>query len=81
MSQTLRPSRDTDQVLCEVGIDVPVAHGVGICQRVAGNRAAKTQMVAWTIAREDKLRCRAGFHARSIARRRDIDTDQGTKTA
>jgi hypothetical protein len=27
------------------GIDAPFAHGVGVGQRIAGNRAAKTQMV------------------------------------
>ena len=37
--------RDADQVLCEVGIDPPVAHRVGIGQGVAGDRTAETEMV------------------------------------
>lgn len=41
----IEPPRDADEVLGEVGVDAPVAHGVGVRQGVAGNRAAETQMV------------------------------------
>src|SRR5271157_2603765 len=41
----IEPPRDDDEVLGEVGVDAPVAHGVGVRQGVAGNRAAETQMV------------------------------------
>src|SRR6516165_5235311 len=41
----IEPPCDADQMLREVGIDAPVAHGVSVGQGIAGNRAAKTQMV------------------------------------
>ena len=40
-----RPPRDADQMLCEVGIDPPIAHRVGIGQGVASDGAAETQMI------------------------------------
>ena len=53
----IKPPRDADQVLGEVGIDAPVAHGVGIGQRVAGDVAAETQMVEL-----GRLRTKASFN-------------------
>src|ERR1039457_56864 len=41
----IEPPRDAYQLLCEVGIDAPVAHRVGISQGVAGDRTAENEMV------------------------------------
>jgi hypothetical protein len=41
----IEPPRNADQMLREVGIDASVAHGVGVGQGIAGNRAGKPQMV------------------------------------
>jgi hypothetical protein len=44
-------------VLREVGMDTPIAHGVGIGQRIAGNHAAETQMV-----QPGRLRTKTSFN-------------------
>ena len=37
--------RDADQALREVGVDAPVAHGVGIGQRIARDRRANAEVI------------------------------------
>ena len=78
----IEPPRDADEVLGEVGVDAPVAHGVGVRQGVAGNRAAETQMVELEGLRaKTRFDVRAGSRARSVARRQDKDTDRGMRNA
>ena len=41
----IQPTGDANETLRKVGIDAPVAHGIGIGQRVAGHVRANAQMV------------------------------------
>src|SRR5882672_2179308 len=41
----IQASRDSDQVLCEIGIDAPVALRIRVGQRVAGNLAADAHVI------------------------------------
>ena len=52
----IQRSRDADQALGEVGVDAPVAHVVGIGQRIARHRGANAQVVEL-----GALRAQAGF--------------------
>jgi hypothetical protein len=41
----IQPPGDADQALGEIGVDAPVAHGVGIGQRVASHRRPNPEMI------------------------------------
>ena len=72
---------DSNQTLCEVGIDLPVPCGIGVGQSVARHHGSECRDDrACCAGLEGKPRCPAGFPGTSVERRPYTETDRGKKT-
>ena len=73
--------RDTDQTLGEVGVNTPVANGIGIGQSIACHgRSENPGDTVSSVAHANTLRCRADSPGTSVVQRPCTEIDPGTKT-